>query len=53
MQAQLNHCSPPLSQEFPPILAQRIQLTLEKYQPDGSEALGRKNTKQSDIFLIS
>lgn len=36
MQAQLNHCGPPLSQEFPPILAQRILLTLENYETNGS-----------------
>lgn len=50
MQAQLNHCSPPLSQEFPPILAQRILLTLENYEPNGSVELQKH---KNYIFLIS
>lgn len=54
VQAQLNHCSPPLSQEFPPILAQRILLTLAKYEPSGSIKPQKHKTKQNlYIFLIT
>ena len=46
VQAQLNHCSPPLSQEFPPVSAHRILLTPTKYEPSGSAGT-QKNTKQN------
>ena len=54
VQAQLNHRSPPLSQEFPPVSAQRILLTPTKYEPSGSAELQKKkkNKHKKKVYIF-